>query len=151
MLILPVSIPARSSSKLNTNGPKFGGMSIAVDGCILVIVGFSGALNENVGLLVCVSLFSFGLSATEMLTYTCFSISYGEGAGRLRVYPLILFCHVSIWILLFPVRSLIVRAGFAEVNTYGRDHDVQVGQSRVILMLPLFTPSWLSTLLGAGT
>ena len=149
--MLPVSIPARSSSKLNTNGPKVSGTFVDVDGCNFVIVGFCGVLNENEGVQVFVSLYSLGLSVTEMVTYTCFSISYGEGAGRLRVYPLILFCHVSIWILLFPVRSLMVRAGLVEVNTYGRDHDVQVGQSSVILMLPLFTPSWLSTVFGAAT
>gem|GEM_PF-1881660 len=151
ILILPVFIPARSSSKLNTKGEKVSGTFVDIDGCILVIVGFCGALNENVGVHVFVLLYSFGLSVTEIFTYTCFSISYGDGAGKLRLYPLILFCRVSILMLLFPVRSLIVSVGLAGVKVYGRDHATHVGQSRVILIVPLFTPSWLSTLLGATT
>lgn len=75
MLIVPVSMPARSSVKVNTKGVNVGEIFVDHAGEILVITGFCGLLKENAGVHVCVAPFSFGLSVTEIFTYTCFSIS----------------------------------------------------------------------------
>lgn len=142
ILIVPVSIPARSSSTLKTNGPKVGDISVDDDGCIFVIVGFCGALNENEGVLVCVSLYSLGLSVTEIFTYTCSSISYGAGAGREISYHLILFCRESLLWFVSQFHSIIFSSGSDGVKVYDHHaHHQQVGQATVTLIVPLFTHS----------
>lgn len=142
MLMVQVSIPARSSVKVNTNGEKVREMFVDHEGEVLVITGFCGELNENEGVPVCVSLYSFGLSVTEIFTYICSSISYGAGAGRESSYPLILFCRESLLYDELPFRSVILSSGSAGVNVY--DHQApheHVGQETLILIVPLFTHS----------
>ena len=138
--MVPVSIPARSSVNVNTRGENVVGIFVDHAGDILVITGSCGLLKENAGVHVWVSLFSFGLSVTEISTYTCFSISYGSGAGKLTKYHLNLFCRDnSLW-LVSPVRSRIVTPGLLGLKTYDHAHE-QVGQDTVMEMVPLSTPS----------
>ena len=76
MSIVQVFIPARSSVKVNTKGENIvGTRGNDGDGDNLVITGAIGELKENEGVQVWVALFSFGLSVTEIDTFTCFSIS----------------------------------------------------------------------------
>jgi len=110
-------------------------------GAVLVMIGFCGALKENEGVPVCVALFSFGLSVTEIFTVTNFSISYGAGAGKLSAYPLILFCRVSILYEPFPVRSVIDNPGILGVVYDRPAHPAHAVQATVTEIVPLFTHS----------
>ncbi|MEI8009543.1 MAG: hypothetical protein WCI00_09655 [bacterium] len=138
-MMLHVSTPARSSLNWKTIGDIVGEILAPPAGDILLIVGACGALKENDGVHVWVCEFSLGLSVTEMFTLTCFSISYGAGEGKLTKYHLILLSRVYWLILLFPVRLVMFK--LLGVSVYGQDHDTQVGQLRVTLIVPLFTHS----------
>ena len=140
-------IPARSSLNWKVIGDIVGEILVLHAGDILLIVGACGALKENDGVPRCVCQFSLGLSEPEIYTLTCFSISYGAGEGKLTKYHLVLLFRVYLFVLVFPVRSVIFK--LLVVSVYGQDHDTQVGQVSVTLIVTLFTHSWLSTVVGA--
>ena len=107
MLMLHVSIPARSSTNVKVIGLILLSTNVAKSvGDVIEMTGAKGELNVAVKLPVCIFPSSFGLSDHIMVMVTCFSTSYPNGAGEAKytAYHVFSLSRVYLFIELFPVR-----------------------------------------------